>query len=317
MDMKKIPIAISSCLLGNKVRFDGGHKQSKYCLNTLSDWFEYQPICPEMGIGMPAPRPPIHLMEKGDQIRVVQVDDHSEDMTDELKAFAHEKLSEIDQISGYIVIRNSPSCGMERVKVYHENGNPAGKSDRGIYINEIMKARPELPVEEEGRLQDAKLRENFITRVFAYEDFKKSVRSAPSVDALVKFHSRYKYLVMAHSYDDYKTLGRLVANNDGNSLTLLINKYEQALMSTLKKLANAKSHSNVLYHILGYLKEDLNPTAKQELIHVIEQYRTGIVTLIAPITLINHYIKQYGNEYIAQQAYLNPHPVELGLRNYI
>ncbi|RDX35834.1 DUF1722 domain-containing protein [Kangiella sp. HD9-110m-PIT-SAG07] len=315
--MKKIPIAISSCLLGNKVRFDGGHKQSKYCLKTLSDWFDYQPICPEMGIGMPAPRPPIRLIDDDDNIRVVQADDHSYDVTDELKAYAKDKLHVLDDICGYIVIRNSPSCGMERVKVYHKNGNPAGKSDRGVYINEIMTERPELPVEEEGRLQDAKLRENFITRVFAYQDFKDSVKSAPSVDALVKFHSRYKYLVMAHNYSDYKKLGRLVANNDGLDLNKLVSTYELVLMQTLGKIANAKSHSNVLYHILGYLKEDLTSTAKQELVNVIEQYRTGYVTLIAPLTLINHYIKQFGNDYIAQQAYLNPHPVELGLRNYI
>ena len=315
--MKKIPIAISSCLLGNKVRFDGGHKQSKYCLNTLSDWFDYQPICPEMGIGMPSPRPPIRLVEKGDEIRVVEVDDNTVDVTDELRMFARDKLPDLDSISGYIVIRNSPSCGMERVKVYHENGNPAGKSSRGAYIDEIMKQRPELPVEEEGRLQDPKLRENFITRVFAYKDFQEAVKSEPTIDHLVKFHSRYKYLVMAHSYEDYKTLGRLVANNDGLPVDELISKYEQGLMITLKRIANAKSHSNVLYHIMGYLKEELNTEAKQELVTVIEQYRKGMVTLIAPVTLINHYINQFGNDYIANQAYLNPHPIELGLRNYI
>ncbi|GAA0206433.1 DUF523 and DUF1722 domain-containing protein [Kangiella japonica] len=317
MLMKKIPIAISSCLLGNKVRFDGGHKQSKYCLDTLNDWFEYQPICPEMGIGMPAPRPPIRLIDDEGDIRVVQVDDQSFDVTDELKAYAENKLPELDDICGYIVIRNSPSCGMERVKVYHKNGNPAGKSDRGVYIKEIMKSRPELPVEEEGRLQDVKLRENFITRVFAYQDLKDSVKDKPSVDALVKFHSRYKYLVMAHNYADYKKLGQLVANNDGLELSVLIANYELALMECLKKIANPKSHSNVLYHILGYLKEDLQPEAKKELVNVIEQYRNGSLTLIAPVTLLNHYIKQYGNDYIAQQAYLNPHPIELGLRNYI
>lgn len=315
--MKKIPIAISSCLMGNEVRYDGGHKQSKYCLNTLSDWFEYKPICPEMGIGMPAPRPPIHLVEKEEQIRVVQVDDHSVDVTGKLRSFAKDRLPELTRICGYIVIRNSPSCGMERVKVYHDNGNPAGKSTRGVYIGEIMKQRPELPVEEEGRLQDPKLRENFITRVFAYDDFQETIKKNPTVDALVKFHSRYKYLVMAHCYEDYKELGRLVANQDGLPIENLIEQYEQGLMKSLKKVANAKSHSNVLYHILGYLKENLTSSAKQELISVIEQYRKGMVTLIAPVTLINHYIKQFGNEYIASQAYLNPHPIELGLRNYL
>lgn len=315
--MNKIKIAISSCLLGNKVRFDGGHKQSKYCLNVLSDWFEYTPVCPEMGIGLPTPRPPIHLVRVGDDIRVKKVDDHGLDVTDELRDYAHKTMPRIHDACGYIVIRNSPSCGMERVKVYHENGNPAGESFRGVYIDEIMKLHPNLPVEEEGRLQDPKLRENFITRVFAYNDWKRSVMSEPSMKKLIDFHSRYKYLVMAHSYQAYKELGRLVANAEQKELTELLGEYEDKLMQTLKKIASSKSHTNVLYHILGYLKRDLTSAAKQELVKVIEQYRKGIVTLVVPVTLINHYLTQFGSDYIKQQAYLDPHPLELGLRNYL
>ena len=315
--MNKIKIAISSCLVGNKVRYDGGHKRSKYCLDVMSDWFDYTPICPEMGIGMPTPRPPIHLVETDKNIRVKMVDDHSIDVTDELKSFAQRTLADIRNISGYVVIRNSPSCGMQRVKVYHENGNPANQSSSGTYIGEIMRLRPELPVEEEGRLSDPKLRENFINRVFAYHEWQSMVLNQPTLKNLVAFHSRYKYLIMAHSYQAYKDLGRLVANDGSRHIHQIIAEYEQLLMQTLKKIASSKSHSNVLYHILGYLKRDISSDAKKELVKVIEQYRSGVITLIVPITLINHYISQFDSEYISNQAYLNPHPIELGLRNYL
>lgn len=315
--MKKIKLAISSCLVGNKVRYDGGHKRSKYCLDIMGDWFEFQPICPEMGVGMPTPRPPIHLVASDNGIRVKMVGDHSVDHTDALKKYAHTQLSSINDISGYVVIRNSPSCGMERVKVYHSNGNPSNQSSSGVYIAEIMRLRPELPVEEEGRLSDPKLRENFISRVFAYHEWQNMVLKSPSFNKLITFHSRYKYMIMAHSYQSYKDLGRLVANDGSKTIETLITEYEELLMRSLKKIASSKSHTNVLYHILGYLKRDISTDAKQELIKVIEQYRQGIVTLIVPITLINHYINQFGSAYINNQAYLNPYPIELGLRNYI
>ena len=227
------------------------------------------------------------------------------------------QLNSIENISGYIVIRNSPSCGMERVKVYHENGNPSNISSSGAYIGEIMKLRPELPVEEEGRLSDPKLRENFINRVFAYHEWQSMVQQEPTVKNLIAYHSRYKYLIMAHSYQAYKELGRLVSNDGSRTLDTILVEYEKLLMKTLKKIASRKSHTNVLYHILGYLKKDLSSEAKQELVKVIEQYRKEIVTLVVPVTLINHYISQFGSDYISNQAYLNPHPIELGLRNYI
>lgn len=315
--MNKIPIAISSCLVGNKVRYDGGHKRSKYCLDTLSDWFEYQPICPEMGAGMPTPRPPIHLVESQQEIKVLQVDDHSIDYTEDIKQFAHKALSNVRNISGYIVIRNSPSCGMERVKVYHENGNPSNIKSQGVFIGELMKLRPELPVEEEGRLQDPRLRENFITRVFAYNDWQNTVLNDLSIKSLIDFHSKYKYLIMAHSYQAYRELGRLVANDGAKSLATIVSEYESLLMKSLKKIAKMKSHINTLYHIFGYLKRDLTAEAKKEVIQVIERYREGSHTLIVPITILNHYINQFGSDYIKNQAYLNPHPIELGLRNYI
>lgn len=315
--MKKIKIAISSCLAGNQVRYDGGHKRSKYCLDVMSDWFEYQPFCPEMGIGMPSPRPPIHLVDSENEIKVLQVDDHSIDRTDDLKNYAHKILPEIRNICGYVVIRNSPSCGMERVKVYHENGNPSNIKAQGAFIGELMKLRPELPVEEEGRLQDPKLRENFITRVFAYSEWQQIVLSDININNLIKFHSRYKYLIMAHSYKAYRELGRLVANDGAKSLPAMVSEYEALLMKTLKKIASPKSHVNTLYHIFGYLKRDLTTEAKQEIIDVIENYRNEAVTLIVPVTLLNHYINQFGSDYIKNQAYLNPHPIELGLRNYL
>lgn len=315
--MKKIKIAISSCLIGNTVRYDGGHKRSSYCMDTLGDWFEYQPICPEMGVGMPSPRPAIHLVDLDGDIRVRDVKDKSLDWTENLESYAIETAPQLSAISGYIVIRNSPSCGMERVKVHRENGHPSNITGSGAFIGKLMELLPNLPVEEEGRLKDPKLRENYINRVFAYNDWQVNVLNNPSLHHLVDFHSRYKYLVMAHDYSSYKKLGQLVANDGSRTLQEMLLEYESMLMTTLKKVASPKSHINTLYHIAGYLKKNLSVSAKQEIIKVIEQYREEQVSLVTPIVLLNHYFNQYPNEYIQQQAYLNPHPIELGLRKYL
>lgn len=315
--MKKIKIAISSCLLGHAVRYDGGHKRSGYCMDTLSDWFDYQPICPEMGVGMPSPRAAIHLVDMDGDIRVRDVKNKVVDWTDKLENYAVEIASGLTDVSGYIAIQNSPSCGMEKVKIHHENGQPSSSRGAGAFIGKLMRLLPNLPVEEEGRLKDPKLRENYINRVFAYSDWQSNVLTNPSLHHLVRFHSRYKYLVMAHDYNSYKKLGQLVANEGSKTLQEMLSKYECMFMTTLKKIASPQSHINTLYHIAGYLKKDLSVSAKQKLIKVIEQYREGQVGLVAPIVLLNHYFNQYPNQYMQQQAYLNPHPIELGLRQYL
>jgi uncharacterized protein YbgA (DUF1722 family)/uncharacterized protein YbbK (DUF523 family) len=312
-----IPVGISSCLLGNQVRYDGGHKRSKYCLNVLSDCFEFVPFCPEVAIGLSIPREPIRLVGNSEMPRVVGVKDPSLDVTEKLTSYADTVSQENKELCGYILMKGSPSCGMERVKVYHENGMP-NEAGSGAYAARLMRNNPALPVEEEARLNDHILRENFITRVFVYSSWQEEVMQSPSLHEVIQFHSRHKYQLMAHSYEGYKQLGRYLADEaPKKELDEVLSEYILALMTHLKNRASRKSHTNTLMHIMGYLKRDVDADTKQDLLEAIEQYRSSQVHLVVPLTLLKHYLKRHGSEYIQSQAYLDPYPHELGLRNYI
>lgn len=313
----RIPVGISACLLGQPVRFDGGHKRSVYCLKVLSECFDFKPFCPEMAVGLGTPRQPIRLVGDPEQPRALGTRDSSLDVTAPLQAYA-DRVSETETaLCGYILMKGSPSCGMERVKIYHENGNP-NTSGAGIYAARLMRNNPALPVEEEARLNDAVLRENFITRVFAYYEWQQEVVSDPSLHNVIQYHSRHKYQLMAHSYEGYRKLGRYLAEEaPAQPLAQVMEQYLTTLMGYLTRKASRKSHTNVLMHIIGYMKRDLDSETKQDLLQAIEEYRTGQVHLAVPIAMIKHYLKRHGNAYIQSQVYLNPYPHELGLRNYI
>jgi uncharacterized protein YbgA (DUF1722 family)/uncharacterized protein YbbK (DUF523 family) len=312
----KIPLGISSCLLGEEVRFDGGHKRDSYILGTLADYFEFQPVCPEVAIGLPIPRPPIRLVQHDDGIHVVGVKDPSVDVTDKLHDYGRKTAREMSGISGFILKRASPSCGMERVKVYAPDGRSVDKAS-GAFAEELMRGQPLLPVEEEGRLGDPGLRENFIMRVFVYHRWRQLRAAGLSAQTLIDFHTDHKYLVMAHSQSAYKAMGKLLANAGKEDLAALADEYVQALMNALARPVPRKQHVNVLQHLLGYLKNQLDAEDKAEMLEVIEDYRAGIVPLIVPITLLKHHFRRHPHEYIERQVYLTPHPHELMLRNLI
>lgn len=308
---QQIQIGISACLLGDKVRFDGGHKLSRYCLDELSRVFQYVPVCPEMAIGMGTPRKTIRLVEEEDGIRLRASDD-SFDVTESMQLFAEEKTRALDYLSGYIVCAKSPTCGMERVKLYDGKSGYSRKAGVGVYTQILMQQQPLLPVEEDGRLHDLVLRENFITRVFAYHDWKTLLANGLSRKAIVDFHTRYKFLLLAHHQDNYRELGRLVANFS-NDLEADADAYFTLFMHTLMHHATRKSHTNVLQHLQGFFSEHLSPRQKQELKGVIDQYREGLLPLLVPVTLIKHYLNEFEVPYVDQQVYLNPHPQELKL----
>ena len=312
-----IPVGISACLLGEKVRYDGGHKRSKYCLDVLSECFQFTPLCPEVSVGLSIPREPIRLVGSAEDPRVVGVKDPTLDVTDKLKEYADEVSRTHTDLCGYILMKGSPSCGMERVKIYHKNGMP-NVAGSGVYAARFMKNNPALPVEEEARLNDAVLRENFIIRVFTYYNWRQEVMTAPTLHKVIQFHSRHKYQLMAHSYEGYKQLGKYLAGEASKQpLEAVLEKYILDLMTHLTKRATRKSHTNVLMHIMGYLKQDIDAETKQDLVEAIEDYRTEKVNLVTPLTLLKHYLKRHGSEYIQSQVYLDPYPHELGLRNYI
>lgn len=313
----KIPVGISSCLLGQEVRYNGGHKRSRYCLEVLAECFRLEPFCPEVHIGLGIPREPIRLVgEAGELPQARGTIDQQMDVTDKLEASVDAMLIQQPHLRGYILMKGSPSCGMERVKVYHPNGMPNG-SDSGIFARTLMKKAPGLPVEEEARLNDAILRENFIARVFALDDWMRTVEKSPDYHTLLQFHSRQKYLLMAHHYAGYRELGRYLAESHDQPIAEVMAHYRLRFMEHLKHKATRKTHANVLLHLLGYLKKAVDGNDRQELAQLIDDYRQELVPLIVPMTLLKHHFSRLGNEYIDQQTYLNPYPYQLGLRNFI
>lgn len=312
--MHKIKIGISSCLLGEEVRYDGGHKRNVYITGTLSQYFKFKPICPEMAIGLGVPRPTIRLVDEGAGIRVLGVKDSTLDVTDKLRAFSQEACGKLGNLSGYILKKDSPSCGMERVRVYDSKEMPQ-KSGRGVFADTLMKTWPNLPVEEEGRLMDPVLRENFIERVFIFYRWQQLINSGLTAKRLVEFHTQHKFNLLAHDETTYRQLGRMVAELNKENLQAIANNYVDLLMSGLKKPATRKRHTNVLMHVMGFFKNQLSADDKQEMLELLEAYRNGQLPLIVPITMMKHHLRRYPHPYIEQQYYMYPYPEELMLRN--
>ncbi|MDJ0739470.1 MAG: DUF523 and DUF1722 domain-containing protein [Gammaproteobacteria bacterium] len=309
-------IGISSCLLGQKVRYDGTAKRDRWIVDQLGKHVDYRPICPEMAIGLGTPRPPIRLVGTPEQMRVRGVEDPSVDVTDALEDFALNTAAQLGDISGYVFMSKSPSCGMERVKLYNAKGH-AEKKGVGAYARVVMQSLPHLPYEEEGRLHDAMLRENFVNRVFAYRRWQTLRATGLSAKALIDFHARHKYMVMAHSQAAYQRLGRLLSHLKGVDLGEVADAYEAEFMTALKRRAGRKRHVNVLQHIQGYLKDRIDGSDKRELLESIEAYRREEVPLVVPTKLLRSYFRRNPDHYIDQQWYLDPYPESLGLRNAI
>ena len=310
----KITIGVSACLLGRKVRFDGGHKRSRFITDALSGHFEFAAFCPEMAIGMGAPRQAIRLVGENQNPQAVGVKTPLLNVTQPLRDYGARTAGEIDGLCGFIFKKDSPSCGMERVKVYNDKGMPQ-RSGTGIFAREIIKAHPLLPVEEEGRLNDADLCDNFITRVYVYARWKGLVAGGLSKSGLIEFHADHKYLVMSHDTVVYKQLGQMLSDLSQVPLAEIADSYIARLMQALSKPATRKRHTNVLQHLLGYLKKDLDSAHRADLNETIDVYRRGEFPLVVPIRLLQHHFSVHPNPYIKKQVYLKPHPQALLLRN--
>lgn len=311
-------LGVSACLLGEEVRYDGGHKRDAYLLGALGQYVQWVPVCPEVEVGMTTPRETLRLEGSPDDPRMI-ASVSGKDWTDEMRAWSRGRLEELAELGlhGYVLKKNSPSCGLFRVKVYDQNDVPA-RTGRGLYADELVLRLPLLPVEEEGRLHDLTLRENFIERVFAYYRWTQLLDADPTPGGLVAFHSAHKLTLMAHHPVKQRELGRIVAEAGNLPWIDLAAAYGRAFMETLAVIATAKKHTNVLHHLMGYLKDDLAAEDKAELLGVIEDYRLGLVPLIVPLTLLKHHIARHDvPEWVHQQVYLNPYPKELMLRNHV
>ena len=312
VNKKDLHIGISACLVGEKVRFDASNKPSNFCINEFGQHVTYQSFCPEVAVGLPIPRPTIRQIKQDDIISVSRPDG-SGDVTEALSAYGKKVASMTKSLSGYVFCAKSPSCGMERVKQYSPEGNALTSDGIGVFAKEIMKANPLLPCEENGRLNDAIIRENFVARVYAYKHWQTVEASGLTKHKLTTFHSHYKYTVMSHDLIAYKQLGQLLAKTN-MPLEQMAKKYIAGLMAALKVKATRKKHANTLAHIQGYFSKHLKSNERQELCEQIEAYRKGLIPLFAPLTLIKHYLLQYPKDYLAKQAYLSPYPDELRLR---
>ena len=315
--MEKIKIGISSCLLGEKVRYDGKHKLDLYIKETLGQYFEWVSVCPEVEYGLPVPREAMHLIGDPDSPRLVTIHtgvDHTEGM---LK-WAREKLKKLEKVDicGFIFKSRSPSSGIGGVKVHTPSGMPS-RTGAGIFGRAFMRYFSIIPVIDDGRLHDPRLRENFIERVFVYKRCKQILKKSSSIRDLITFHTDHKLLILSHSPRHLSPLGKLIASAKKYTKENLSSEYIRILTEGLQLLATVKKNTNVLLHIAGYFKKQLSPEDKQELHEVIEYYHKGYVPLIVPIILIKHYLRKFDEPYLKRQYYLNPHPSELMLRNHV
>jgi uncharacterized protein YbgA (DUF1722 family)/uncharacterized protein YbbK (DUF523 family) len=311
-DDNRIPVGISACLIGEEVRYNGGHKRHRYVHEVMGRHFRYLPVCPEVAIGLGVPRPPIRLVGSAEAPRAVEADHPERDSTDALAAYGREQADALaGQISGYILKAKSPSCGMERVKVYDHNGVPAG-AGRGIYAEALIRRHPTLPVEEEGRLNDPDIRDNFVERVYVFDRWRRMQLAGLTAGRLVDFHSQHKFLILAHDQAAYRRLGRIVADAGTTPIADLAQRYLELLMQALAKHASRRDHANVLMHVAGFFKRELDAGDRQALHDSIHAYRRGEHPLLVPLTLLRHHLRRHPEPYLEKQQYLDPFPRELG-----
>jgi uncharacterized protein YbgA (DUF1722 family)/uncharacterized protein YbbK (DUF523 family) len=313
---ERIRVGISSCLLGDTVRYDGGHKHNRYITKILSGFFEFVPACPEVAIGMGIPRPPIRLVGDPQSPRAVGIKDPTWDLTAELDAYAGASVEKARLLSGYIFKRGSPSCGMASVKVFGSKGTRTA-GGTGIFARRLMGEIPLMPAEEEARLTDPVLRENFIARVYVYRRWQVLAAVGVTPARLVEFHTRHEMLIRSHGEVAYAHLDRLAADAGAKEINGLAGEYAAILMKALSRPATRKQHGNVLSQLAGYLKRDIDPGGKAELVRLINEYRLGHVPLVAPITMLRHHFQRSPDPYVGHQVYLEPYPEALQLRSFI
>jgi uncharacterized protein YbgA (DUF1722 family)/uncharacterized protein YbbK (DUF523 family) len=316
----RLRIGVSACLLGREVRFDGQHKRDAFLVDALGPFVEFVPVCPEVEVGMSIPREPVRLVGPAKRPRMIG-QKSGDDWTARVTTFSERRVSALarESLSGYVLKKDSPSCGLSRVKLYPSEAPDAAadRAGQGLFAAALVRAFPHLPIEEEGRLNDAHLRESFIERVFAYHRLQSLWTTRWTLRSLIAFHTANKMALLAHDEPGYRRLGRLVATAKALPRGELRQRYEAGFMTALEKLATPGRHVNVMTHMLGHFSDRLEPIARQELLGVIEDYRRGLVPLIAPLTLVRHYVRTLKVEYLLGQTYLDPHPKELMLRNRV
>jgi len=315
---KEIRIGVSSCLLGQEVRYHGGHARDRYVVETLSDHLTLVPVCPEAEVGMGTPRETVRLVGSAEEPRMVGSKTET-DWTARMNRWSRQRTRELaaEDLCGFVFKKNSPSCGVFRVKVYTDKGHLAIPPGRGLFAAEFARCYPLVPIEEEGRLHDPGLRENFLERVFAFRRLKDLFTGSWKRGEVIAFHAREKYLLMAHGPQKLKELGQLTARIKDHRPAEFRAAYMARFMEIMALKGTVRKHTNALQHMVGYLRKHLSSEERQRVLAVIEDYRRELVPLIVPMTLVRHYIELHDVPYVGDQTYLNPHPRELALRNHV
>jgi uncharacterized protein YbgA (DUF1722 family)/uncharacterized protein YbbK (DUF523 family) len=310
----KPKLGISECLLGSEVRFNGGHKKSKYCTDVLSEYFDYQAICPEVLIGLPTPRKAIRMVDDAGRTKVIATDNPDKDYMQDLTDLATKMAPSLTKLSGYIFMQQSPSCGVGSAKLYNDKGHPSTKSN-GAFAEKIMAALPLLPVTEEGRLNDAGIRENFIASVYAYAEWQQDISVNLSAQKLLNFHYKHKLKLFAHNEQAANELGLLLSDLKGKDLSAVANHYITVFMHAIKKPITRKRHANILVKLQRFLKNHISVPEKNELNALLGHYRSGVVPLVVPMTLLRFLMRKY--EQLDALSMSHIYPMELGLENRI
>jgi uncharacterized protein YbgA (DUF1722 family)/uncharacterized protein YbbK (DUF523 family) len=316
---KKIKIGVSSCLIGEKVRWNGDHKQDRYVKDTLSRFFEYVPVCPEVEVGMGTPRETVALYGTLENPKMLSKKTQT-DWTRKMNRYTKDRIKSLDNddLCGYIFKSKSPSCGLARIPVHDELDRSKARHGAGIFADAYIKANPLVPTEDEGRLNDSRIRENFIVRVFSFYRLKNNLLNQKAkAENLVQFHTAHKFLLLAHSRKHYQILGKIVAEVKNNPWNRVLSSYIFSFMEALTLKSTTKKNTDVLLHMIGFLKKMLTKSEKEDILAAIEDYRNELIPLIVPATLVRHQVKKHKIEYLMNQIYLNPHPKELMLRNHV
>ncbi len=312
-------IGVSACLLGEEVRYNGGHKRDPFLTDMLGQYVEWVPVCPEVEIGLGTPRPAMRLVRIGGDTRMVTPETGA-DHTEAMRVYSERRVGELfgERLAGYILKKDSPSCGMERVKLYPAEGGAPAKEARGLFAEVLLRRWPDLPVEEEGRLHDPLLRENFVTRIFVRDRWMQAEEEGWTRAALMRFHERHKFLLMARNQAGMRRLGRLLGQSGKkDDLHGLAQTYLAGMTEVLRRPATRRGHTNVLYHLAGFVTDRLDDGDRRELIESIDRYRAGQLPLVVPVTLIRHHARRLEVDYLRDQIYLEPHPQELMLLNHV
>ena len=316
-DEPRLRLGVSACLLGRPVRFDGGDKRDTFLTEALARFVDWVPVCPEEEAGLGTPREAMRLVHHGGAERLVAVRSQR-DLTDTLTDFAVTRVPQLIALNldGFVLKKDSPSCGLTRVKVYSAHGVPA-RTGRGVFAAALCAALPTLPVEDEGRLHDPAIRENFFERVYAFRRVRRLLKDGTRVGHLVQFHTQHKLQLLAHSPAQYTTLGRLVAHERATAPERVRADYGRAFTTALTTIVTRARHVNVLQHTAGYFRRVLSPAARRDVAAAIVDYQRSLTPLVVPLRLIEHYARLHDVGYLCNQTYLNPYPHELMLRNHV